>query len=124
MRTEAGFLAFNALALGLGLGLLSSAGLVRPRLASALPAAGAALATGLAAIGVVSVAAVVAGLNLDAAALTAVVVVAAAVSGAVGLLRSRRAAGLGPRWRRPAPATWVPVAVIGAFTAAQVILSR
>jgi hypothetical protein len=120
----AGFAAFNGLALALGLGLLASAGAVRPRLASIVPAAGAAFVVGVATIGSASAVALVLGAQLDAAVLSVVVVLATAVSLGIGLWRWRRADDRGPADRWWAPVTWLLVAVMCAFTLAQVALSR
>lgn len=124
MRVLAGFVAFNGLALALGFGLLWSAGAVRPRLVSIVPAAGAALVVGLAAIGTGCAVALAAGAELEPAVLALVVILAAVVSGAIGLLRWRRAGARGRPERWWTAATWALVAVIGVFTLAQMILSR
>jgi len=118
-----GFLAFNALALALGLGVLAACRLVAPRPRALVQALGAGLVTGVATIGVATVVALVAGVELDAAVLAGVIVVAAAALGALALARGRRRAvpEQGVPW--PSRAVWLPVGAFGLFITVQVITS-
>jgi hypothetical protein len=103
LRALAALAAFNALALLLGLAIMTATGLVRARVSSALPAVGAALVVGVGTIGTASAAAL--------------------VLGAVGVMRARGDAG--ERWRLPRPSAgvWAPVAAVVVFSAVQVASS-
>jgi len=125
LRTLLGLLAFNGLAVVLGLGLLCASGLVRPRPVSLLPAVGAALVVGVAAIGTLTVAALAAGLHPENP------------RDRGGRARGRRAlvrGGCAARAPRGPPAPepvgrpdvrlWAPVAAVVVFVLAQVVAVR
>ena len=117
-------MAFDGIAVLLGLGLLSAAGLVRPRLWDVLAAAGAALIVGMAAIGTVTIAALTAGLHPGVLVVAIVALAAALAAGALGVVRARRAPAPAEPMRRPTAAVWAPVAGVAVFVVAQLVASR
>ncbi len=121
MRTLIGFLAFNGVALALGLSILLAAGLVGRRWTSMLAAAGAALLAGLAAIGLGAVVAVVAGLGLNGLVVAVCALAAAAALAAFGW---RRAATEDDQGWPGGPIGWLPPALIVVVIAVQILASR
>ena len=124
MRSLIGFVLFNGLALTLGLSTLVAVGLARRRLADLVAAAPAALLCGLALIGLGALLALITGLGLDLAVLTAVVLSATAVLTLVGWRRTARERFLPAERRLPPALMWAPPAVVVAFIVVQILSSR
>jgi hypothetical protein len=129
MRVLVGFLAFNAVLLVVGLGLLAAVRVVRPTPRALLAAAGAGLLAGAAVVGLASVALLTAGGQLQ---LPLVVAAAAVAAAALWLVAWRRERRPQPSETAAAPepdrgdrvASLVLSVAVGCFILVQIVASR
>jgi hypothetical protein len=122
VRLAAGFLAYDLVLAAVGMALLYAAGLVAPRPVRLALAAPLALVSGAAVAAVLGTIALTAGLALDAAPDTAVLLVLAAVLVVVG--RRRRQVDEAGEALRPSAPGLALAAVVGLYVLVQAALSR